>query len=93
MRFLNQTREYNRFSNNSWEIQLTKIVRCFKGNSIIWAEAHRLEWDCYETFERVIDKIKTTGVKLLQKRVDENNIDTRINWCRGAEYILSLIHI
>ena len=39
MRFLNQTREYNRFSNNSWEIQLTKIIRCFKGNSIIWAEA------------------------------------------------------
>ena len=52
MRFLNQTREYNRFSNNSWEIQLTKIIRCFKGNSIIWAEAHQLEWDCYETFER-----------------------------------------
>ena len=38
MRFLNQTREYNHFSNHSWEIQLTKIVRCFKGNSILWAD-------------------------------------------------------
>ena len=38
-------------------------------------------------FERVIDKIKTTGVKLLKKRVDENDSDTRINWCREAEYI------
>ena len=52
MRFFNQTREYNHFSNHSWEIQLTKIVRCFKGNSIIWAEVHRLEWDHFETFER-----------------------------------------
>ena len=40
MRFLNQTREYNHFSNQNWEIQLTKIIKCFKGNSIIWAEAH-----------------------------------------------------
>ena len=43
MRFLNQAREYNHFSNHNWEIQLTKIVKCFKGNSIIWAEAHRVE--------------------------------------------------
>ena len=52
MRFVNQTREYNRFSNSSWEVQLTKIIKCFKGSSIVWAEAHRLEWDCYETFEK-----------------------------------------
>ena len=52
MRFLNQTREYNHFSNHNWEIQLTKIVKCFKGNSIVWAEAHRVEWDNFETFER-----------------------------------------
>ena len=38
-------------------------------------------------FERVIDNIKTKGVKLLKKRVDEENSDTRINWCREAEYI------
>ena len=44
-------------------------------------------------FEKVIDGVRTTGVKLLQKRVDENNSDTKINWCREAEYILSLIHI
>ena len=31
MRFINQTREYHHFSNNNWEIQLTKIIRCFKG--------------------------------------------------------------
>ena len=41
MRFLNQAREYSRFSNHNWEIQLMKIVRCFKGNSVIWVEAHR----------------------------------------------------
>ena len=41
-------------------------------------------------FERVIDKIKTTRVKLLNKRVDENNSDTRINWCREAEYIYAV---
>ena len=52
MRFINQTREYNRFSNSSWEVQLTKIIKCFKGSSIVWAEAHRSEWDCYEAFER-----------------------------------------
>ena len=52
MRFINQTREYNRFSNSSWEVQLMKIVKCFKGSSNIWAEAHRLEWDCYEEFKR-----------------------------------------
>ena len=52
MSFLNHTREYNHFSNQNWEIQLTKIVKCFKGNSIVWAEAHRLEWDNFETFER-----------------------------------------
>ena len=38
-------------------------------------------------FERVKDKVKITGVKLLQKRVDENNIDTKINSCREGEYI------
>ena len=38
MRFINQTREYHRFSNSSWEVQLMKIVKCFKGSSAIWAE-------------------------------------------------------
>ena len=38
-------------------------------------------------FERVIDKSRTQGVKLLKKRVDEENSDTRINGCREVEYI------
>ena len=40
------------FSNSSWEVQLMKIVKCFKGSSTIWAEAHRAEWGCYDEFER-----------------------------------------
>ena len=38
-------------------------------------------------FERVLDQFKTTGIKLLKKRVEEENSDTRINWCVEAEYI------
>ena len=52
MRFINQTREYHRFSNSSWEVQLLKIVKRFKGSSTIWAEVHRVEWGCYDEFER-----------------------------------------
>ena len=52
MRFLNQAREYNRFSSSNWEVQLLKILKCFKGSSTIWVEAHRVEWGCYEEFER-----------------------------------------
>ena len=37
---------------SNWEMQLTKIVKCFKGNSIVWVEVHRVEWDNFETFER-----------------------------------------
>ena len=29
-----------------------KIVKCFKGSSAIWAEAHHLEWGGYDEFER-----------------------------------------
>ena len=38
-------------------------------------------------FENVINKVRTTGVKLLPKRVVENNIDTKINLCREGEYL------
>ena len=40
MQFLNRTREFSRFNNNSWEMQLLRIIKCFKGSSAIWAEAH-----------------------------------------------------
>ena len=38
-------------------------------------------------FENVINKVRTTGVKLLQKRVVENNLDTKLNFCREGEYL------
>ena len=49
--FLNRTREFNRFNNSRWEIKLLKILKCFKGNSEIWAEVHNTEWGSYEDFE------------------------------------------
>ena len=52
MHFVNQVREFNRFNNNSWEIQLLKISKYFKGSSAIWAEVHKNEWESYEKFER-----------------------------------------
>ena len=51
MQFLNRVREFNRFNNSSWEVQLLKILKCFKGSSEIWAEVHRTEWGSYENFE------------------------------------------
>ena len=39
MQFLNGVREFSRFNSNSWEVKLLKILKCFKGNSEIWAEA------------------------------------------------------
>ena len=44
MQFLNRVREFNRFNNSSWEVQLIKIIKCFQGSSTIWAEVHRTEW-------------------------------------------------
>ena len=51
MQFLSRVREFNRFNNSSWEIKLLKILKCFKGNSEIWAEVHNTEWSSYEKFE------------------------------------------
>ena len=67
IRFLDQAREYSRFSNQNWEIQLMKIVRCFKGNSIIWVEAHRVEWDSFETFERAFKILAGRGTREFEK--------------------------
>ena len=52
MQFLNRVREFNKFNHNNWEVQLLKIIKCFQGSSAIWAEAHRTEWENYESFER-----------------------------------------
>ena len=52
MQFLNRAKEFRKFSNNGWEVQLLKIIKCFKESSAIWAEAHRTEWASYEDFER-----------------------------------------
>ena len=48
MQFLNRVREFDRFNGSSWEVKLIKILKCFKGNSEIWAETHRNEWERYE---------------------------------------------
>ena len=50
--FLNRVREFDRFNGSSWEVELIKILKCFKGNSEIWAETHRNEWERYEDFEK-----------------------------------------
>ena len=44
MQFLNRVMEFNKFNTSNWEIQLLKILKCFKGSSEIWAEVHRTEW-------------------------------------------------
>ena len=51
MQFLSRVREFNRFNSSSWEVNLLKILKCFKGSSEIWAEVHRTEWGSYENFE------------------------------------------
>ena len=51
MQFLNRVREFNKFNTSSWEVQLLKILKCFKGSSEIWAEVHRTEWGNFEEFE------------------------------------------
>ena len=40
-------------------------------------------------FKRVLDEIRVTGVKMIQKRVGDRDIETKVNICRE----LSLIHI
>ena len=42
MQFLNRVMEFNKFNTSSWEVQLLKILKCFKGSSEIWAEVHKL---------------------------------------------------
>ena len=51
MQFISRVREFNKFNTNSWEVQLLKILKCFKGSSEIWAEVHKTEWGCFESFE------------------------------------------
>ena len=41
-------------------------------------------------FEQILDKVRTCGVKILQKGVSENSIDTRISACIEAEYMSEL---
>ena len=40
-------------------------------------------------FEQVLDKIRVTGVKILQKRVGESDTEARVNSCIEGEYIES----
>ena len=52
MQFLNRVKEFNQFCRSSWEVQLLKIMKCFKGNSAVWAEVHKTDWVDYQSFER-----------------------------------------
>ena len=52
MQLLNRVREFNKFNSNSWEVQMLKIIKCFKGSSAIWAEVHRTDWVNYQSFKR-----------------------------------------
>ena len=45
-------RDFNQFCNNNWEVKILKIVKCFKGNSAVWAEAHKTDWVDYKSSER-----------------------------------------
>ena len=56
MQFLNRVREFNQFCRSSWEIQLLKIMKCFRGNSAVWAEVHKVDWVNYQCFEMAFRK-------------------------------------
>ena len=52
------------------------------------------------SFERVLDKVKISGIKVIQKQVDGGDTWARVNMCRESEEReldeseeLSLIHI
>ena len=38
-------------------------------------------------FKRVLDEIRVTGVKMIQKRVGDGDIETRVNICRESESV------
>lgn len=46
-------REFNRYSNMSWELKLRKIVKCFKGRSGAWGEMHNMKWWSFAEFEKI----------------------------------------
>ena len=52
MQFLNRVKEFNQFCQSNSEVQLLKIMKCFKGNSAVWAEVHNIDWVDYQSFER-----------------------------------------
>ena len=52
MQFLNRVRDFNRFCNNNWEVKLLKVMKCFKGSPVVWAEVHKGDWVNYQSFER-----------------------------------------
>ena len=52
MQFLNRVKEFNQFCRSNWEVQLLKIMKCFKGNSAVWAEVHKTDWVHYNSFEK-----------------------------------------
>lgn len=51
-RFLQLVREFNKYSQNNWEVKVMKIIKYFTGNMGIWAEACCQEWEDIGMFER-----------------------------------------
>ena len=70
MQFLNRVRDFNQFNNNSWEVKILKIIKCFKGSSAVWAEAHRTDRVNYQSFERAFrDKYWSEEEEVLRSKI------------------------
>ena len=42
--FLNSVKSFNKYNQESWELKLVRIVKYFKGDAKIWADAHNDNW-------------------------------------------------
>ena len=52
MQFLNAIKSFNKYNKESWEIKLVRILKYFKGDAKIWADAHNDNWADFNEFER-----------------------------------------
>ena len=65
-------------------LQRTKAVINFRDKVIDLDGGDRL---VRVKFEQILDRVRTCGVKILQKGVSENNIGTKVSACIEAEYM------
>ena len=74
IQFLHSVKGFNKYNQESWEIKLVRILKYFKGDAKIWADAHNENWADFNEFEHAFKN------KYWSEEKQEGLLNTIMGW-------------